>query len=44
VPDFRDRVFYISGPQPMVAAQRRHLRNMGVPPWRIKTDFFPGLA
>jgi ferredoxin-NADP reductase/Na+-translocating ferredoxin:NAD+ oxidoreductase RnfD subunit len=44
VPDFRERVFYISGPQAMVAAERRLLRRMGVPFWRIKTDFFPGLA
>lgn len=44
VPDFRERVFYISGPQPMVAAHRRLLSRMGVPFWRIKTDFFPGFA
>lgn len=44
VPDFRERTFYISGPQPMVAAEKRLLRRMGVPPWQIKTDFFPGLA
>jgi ferredoxin-NADP reductase/Na+-translocating ferredoxin:NAD+ oxidoreductase RnfD subunit len=44
VPDFAERTFYISGPQPMVAAERRLLRRMGVPFWRIKTDFFPGLA
>jgi len=44
VPDFTERTFYISGPQVMVAAERKLLRRMGVPPWRIKTDFFPGLA
>jgi ferredoxin-NADP reductase len=44
VPDFAGRTFYVSGPQPMVAAERRLLRRMGVPFWRIKTDFFPGLA
>jgi ferredoxin-NADP reductase/Na+-translocating ferredoxin:NAD+ oxidoreductase RnfD subunit len=44
VPDFAERSFYISGPQPMVAAQRRLLRRMGVSFWRIKTDFFPGLV
>ena len=44
IPDYADRLFYISGPQPMVAAVRRILRGMGVPPWRIRTDFFPGLA
>jgi ferredoxin-NADP reductase/Na+-translocating ferredoxin:NAD+ oxidoreductase RnfD subunit len=44
VPDFAQRIFYVSGPQAMVAAERRLLRRMGVPFWRIKTDFFPGLA
>jgi len=44
VPDFDERTFYISGPQRMVAAERRLLRRIRVPFWRIKTDFFPGLA
>jgi len=37
-------VFYISGPQAMVAAERRLLRQMGVRFWRIRIDLFPGLA
>ncbi len=44
IPDFADRMFYVSGPQPMVSAVRRTLRHMGVPFRRIRTDFFPGLA
>lgn len=44
VPDYRERTFYVSGPQVMVSATRKTLRDLGVPPWRIKTDFFPGLA
>jgi len=44
IPDYRDRTFYVSGPQPMVSATRESLRELGVPAWRIKTDFFPGLA
>jgi ferredoxin-NADP reductase len=44
VPDFGDRTFYVSGPRPMVIAERKILRRMGVPSWRIRTDFFPGLA
>lgn len=44
IPDYRQRTFYISGPQAMVSATRRTLRELGVPFWRIKTDFFPGLA
>ena len=44
MPDWRERLFYVSGPPPMVRAVRRTLRGMGVPPWRIRTDFFPGLS
>lgn len=44
IPDFRDRIFYISGPHPMVSAIEKILRHMGVPRRRIRTDFFPGLA
>ena len=44
VPDFNERIFYLSGPHPMVDAVRRTLRHLGVPGRRIKTDFFPGLA
>lgn len=44
LPDFAERTFYVSGPQPMVSATRSTLRRMGVPARRIKTDFFPGLA
>jgi ferredoxin-NADP reductase/Na+-translocating ferredoxin:NAD+ oxidoreductase RnfD subunit len=44
VPDFRERTFYISGPQAMVKALRHVLRTMGVHRSRIKVDFFPGFA
>lgn len=44
VPDYRERIFYVSGPQAMVSATRKTLRDLGVPARRIKTDFFPGLA
>ena len=44
VPDYRERTFYVSGPHPMVTLLKRTLREMGVSPLRIKTDFFPGLA
>ena len=44
VPDYKERTFYISGPQKMVATEKKLLRRMGVPAWQIKTDFFPGLA
>lgn len=44
LPDFRERLFYVSGPPPMVRAMRQTLRIMGVPRRRIRTDFFPGLS
>ena len=44
MPDFADRVFYVSGPQAMVSATKEVLRRLGVPSRRIRTDFFPGLA
>lgn len=42
VPDFKDRMFYISGPHSMVDAFEKILKGMGVK--KIKTDFFPGYA
>ena len=44
VPDYRERIFYVSGPQAMVRALRRMLIGMGVRRSRIKVDFFPGFA
>ncbi len=44
IPDYRERTFYISGPQGMVRDLRKMLRAMGVPRSRIKVDFFPGFA
>jgi ferredoxin-NADP reductase len=44
VPDFAQRLFFLSGPMPMVTSLRHTLRGLGVPPWHIRTDFFPGLA
>lgn len=44
VPDWASRTFYISGPQQMVSAYRKTLRDMGVSRSRIHTDFFPGFA
>ncbi len=40
VPDYKNRVFYISGPEPMVMAFKKMLSGMDVE--EIKTDFFPG--
>jgi ferredoxin-NADP reductase len=44
LPDYQERLFYVSGPYPMVAAITSQLRAAGVPRRRIKTDFFPGYA
>lgn len=44
VPDYAERLFYISGPHPMVQAMRDNLHSLGVPDRNIKTDFFPGYA
>lgn len=44
VPDYKDRLFYISGPQPMVAALTDVLKQLGVRGEHIKTDFFSGYA
>jgi ferredoxin-NADP reductase len=44
VPDWRDRVFYLSGPHSMVVAFEVTLCDMGVARRNIKTDFFPGFA
>jgi ferredoxin-NADP reductase len=44
VPDYRDCIFYISGPNEMVTAFKNMLKRMHVPDNHIKTDFFPGLT
>lgn len=44
IPDYRDRVFYISGPQSIVATLGEILQKMGVKGSHIKKDFFPGFA
>ena len=44
VPDYRERTFYISGAQGMVATFTRMLEDMDVSARNIKTDFFPGLV
>jgi len=44
VPDFADRIFFVSGPQAMVRAVRNELLKLGVHRSRIRVDFFPGFA
>ena len=44
IPDYLERIFFISGPQAMVKALRRELVAMGVRRSKIKVDYFPGFA
>ena len=44
IPDYEDRIFYISGPHGMVEAFTATLQDMGVSRLHIKTDYFPGFA
>lgn len=44
VPDYAERLFYISGPQPMVAGVTHSLHELGLHGEHIKTDFFSGYA
>ncbi len=42
VPDFLQRLFYLSGPNAMVENYKKLLLSIGVKKKRIKTDYFPG--
>ncbi len=44
IPDYQDRLFYLSGPHMMVVVFEKILADMHVPKDHIKTDFFPGFA
>ncbi len=44
VPDYDERIYYLSGPPDMVRAYEQVLKNMGVKHNQIKKDFFPGLV
>lgn len=44
IPDYSERLFYISGSHAMVTAVEDMLHGLGVPRSHIKRDFFPGLA
>lgn len=44
VPDYYDRLFYLSGPPEMVRATEETLRRLGVRKSHINRDYFPGLA
>ncbi len=44
VPDFIDRIFYLSGPHSMVVVFEETLKEMGVRSGNVKKDYFPGYA
>ena len=44
MPDYADRLYYISGPRAMVVKFENVLAELGVPKKRIKMDYFPGFA
>ncbi len=44
VPDWKERLFYLSGPHGMVAGFEQTLKSMGVSSRQIKIDFFPGFV
>jgi ferredoxin-NADP reductase/Na+-translocating ferredoxin:NAD+ oxidoreductase RnfD subunit len=44
VPDYAERMWFISGPQLMVQAFEKKLGDMAIPKRNIMTDYFPGFA
>lgn len=44
MPDYTERLFYVSGSYPMVVSVKEVLHTLGVPAAQIKTDYFPGYA
>jgi glycine betaine catabolism B len=43
-PDFRNCIYYVSGPRGMVDAFKATLHRLGISAYQIKTDYFAGLA
>jgi ferredoxin-NADP reductase len=44
IPDYKERMFYVSGTHAMTTTFKGVLSTMGVPRAQIKVDFFPGFA
>lgn len=44
IPDYEERMYYLSGPPDMVRSYESVLLHMGVSHQQIKKDFFPGLV
>jgi ferredoxin-NADP reductase len=44
VPDYKERIFYVSGPYGFVQAMENNLLRLGLPLKQIKIDYFPGYS
>ncbi len=44
IPDYMERIFYLSGPRAMVVRFQNSLRELGVRRSQIRVDYFPGFA
>lgn len=44
IADYKERIFYISGPHTFVSSSEKLLHSLGIARRQIKTDFFPGLV
>lgn len=44
LPDYRERIYYLSGSHIMVEGFEQVLKNLGAPKNQIITDYFPGFA
>ena len=44
VGDYKNRVYYLSGPHEMVKGFEATIKNLGISKENIKTDFFPGFV
>jgi glycine betaine catabolism B len=42
LPDWKERIYYISGPEPMVETYVNMLLEIGIDKNKIRTDYFPG--
>ncbi len=42
VPDYKERVFYVCGPPPMVQAMEKLIKDLGLPPAQLKLEAFTG--
>jgi ferredoxin-NADP reductase/Na+-transporting NADH:ubiquinone oxidoreductase subunit NqrB len=42
IPDYKERIFYISGTHAMVSGLTKILHDLNIPRNQIRTDFFPG--